>query len=84
MTARKRTAEEIAKLLGHKAGEIKAVEAAHGGTVVTTSDGARMWLDENDEPHWYGYGEKPPNDRLPRFDPETETVSPPKVQTKKA
>lgn len=75
--AAKRTAEELAKVLGVKAAEVVEVAAADGGHVVTGKDGQRLIVFDDDTVAWHGYGDKPPNFNLPVFNPATKELERP-------
>lgn len=83
MSGAKPTAEELAKRLGIKVSEIKAVEHTADGPVVTGKDDQRLIVLSDGTLAWYGYGEKPPNYTIPVFDPASGEVERPQPPAKK-
>lgn len=87
----KLTTEEAAAYLGVPVREVVAVDAVAVGAVVTGTDRHQLLIpdplgDLEARLYWYGaqYVEKPPNDRLPVYDPTTKVVSQPKPPPKKS
>jgi hypothetical protein len=85
------TPEEAAKVLGVPVREVVAVDAVDVGAVVTGTDRQRLLIADPEAGldaalYWYGeqYVEKPPNDRLPVYDPSTKTTFKPKPPPKKS
>lgn len=85
------TPEEAAAALGVPVREVAAVDAVDVGAVVTGTDRHQLLIpdpksDLEQRPHWYGaqYVEKPPNDRLPVYDPTTRATHLPKPPPKKS
>lgn len=87
----KMTPEEAAAYLGVPVREVVSVDAVDVGAVVTGTDRHRLLIADpkaglEADLYWYGevYVEKPPNDRLPVYDPGTKAVTLPKPPPKKS
>lgn len=85
------TPEEAAAYLGVPVREVVAVDGVDVGAVVTGTDRHRLLIPDpklglEADLYWYGeqYVEKPPNDRLPVYDPSTKATFQPKPPPKKS